>query len=87
MSISSVQVFLEYILKSLLDEGTEFSISVTQDSMGTLYEVTVPEESMGKVIGKNGQTIQALRTLLRMMGSKTGERVTLKVLEPTHATV
>lgn len=77
--------FLEYVLKSILDEGTPYTIAQTVDALGTLLEVEVPEEAMGKVIGKNGQTIQALRTLVRMMGSKTGERVTLKVLEPKAA--
>lgn len=79
---STAKNFLEYILKNLLDENTSFSVEVVQDAMGTLLEVTVPEDAMGKVIGKNGQTVQALRTLVRMIGSKTGDRVTLKVLEP-----
>jgi len=79
---NSAQHFLEYILKNLLEEGSEFSVKKIEDSMGVLFEVVVPESSMGKIIGKNGQTIQALRTLLRMIGSKNGEKLTLKILEP-----
>lgn len=82
---TSAKQFLEYILQNILDAQNPFEITQTEDAMGTLLEVKVDSVSMGKVIGKNGQTIQALRTLVRMIGSKTGERVTLKVLEPENA--
>lgn len=74
--------FLEFVLQNLLEYPDQISITETNDELGLLFEVTVAEEDMGKVIGKGGQTIQSLRTILRLMGSKRQERVNLKVLEP-----
>ncbi len=74
--------FLEFVLKNLLDTPEKVSIEEIHDELGILFEVTVDEADMGKVIGKGGQTIQSLRTILRLMGSKRQERVNLKVLEP-----
>lgn len=74
--------FLEFVLKNLLENPDKIVINEIHDELGILFEVTVAEEDMGKVIGKAGQTIQSLRTILRLMGSKRQERVNLKVLEP-----
>ena len=74
--------FLEFVLSNLLEHPTEIKIEEIHDELGILFEVTVHEEDMGKVIGKGGQTIQSLRTILRLMGSKRQERINLKVLEP-----
>ena len=82
MSDSTPQEFLEYILKNILENPDILQVKKTIDELGTLFEITVAESDMGRIIGKNGQTIQSIRTLLRMMGAKMGERVNLKVLEP-----
>jgi len=44
----------------------------------------VAEADMGKLIGKSGQTISALRTLVRIIGARENERINLKVLEPAE---
>jgi predicted RNA-binding protein YlqC (UPF0109 family) len=75
--------FLEFVLNNLLDFPEKITIEEIYDDLGLLFEVTVQEEDMGKIIGKGGQTIQSLRTILRLMGSKRKERVNLKVLEPS----
>jgi predicted RNA-binding protein YlqC (UPF0109 family) len=50
--------------------------------MGVLISLQVAKSDMGKIIGKNGQTAKALRTLLRVIGSKNNARVNLRILEP-----
>lgn len=80
---SNAYTFLEYVLENILDEGAEFSLQESEDELGTLLELSVSEEHMGRIIGKQGQSINALRTLLRMVGSKEQKRINLKVLEPT----
>jgi len=53
--------------------------------MGVLLTLKVNKEDMGQIIGKSGQTAKALRTLLRVMGSKNNARVNLKIVEPEMA--
>ena len=50
--------------------------------MGVLLTLKVAKDDMGKIIGKSGQTAKALRTLLRIVGSKNDARVNLKIVEP-----
>lgn len=82
MENTNPKAFLEYLLVSLLGEESGFSLDERQDELGTLFQIQVYDEDMGKLIGKNGQTIQALRTLLRVIGSQRQERINIKVLEP-----
>ena len=51
------------------------------DDLGVLLTVQCAQEDMGKIIGKSGQTAKAIRILLRIIGSKTNERVNMKILD------
>ena len=74
--------FLAYVLEALVDDKDQLRIDQTEDDLGVLLTVSVSEPDMGKLIGKGGQTIKALRTLLRIIGGNANKRVNLKVLEP-----
>ncbi len=74
--------FLKYVLESIVDDTDELQITQQEDDLGILLTVQVSDKDMGKLIGKSGQTIKALRTLLRIIGGNTNKRVNLKVLEP-----
>jgi len=74
--------FLTYVLQALVEDKDELSIESCHDELGILLTVKVSERDMGKVIGKGGQTIKALRILLRMIGGNASERVNIKILEP-----
>ena len=74
--------FLQYVLESLVDDKDQLHIESKIDDMGVLLTVQVSDNDMGKLIGKGGQTIKALRTLLRIVGGNAKQRVNLKVLEP-----
>lgn len=74
--------FLLYVLEAIVDDKNELHIDQVRDDMGILLTVKVSDSDMGKLIGKSGQTIKALRTLLRIIGGNANERVNLKVLEP-----
>ncbi len=82
---SAAYAFLQYVLESLVEDKDELFIEQTVDQLGTLLTVKVSERDMGKLIGKSGQTVKALRTLLRVIGGNTAERVNLKILEPEKA--
>lgn len=77
--------FLKYVLESLVEDHDQLFIEPTVDELGVLLTVRVSERDMGKLIGKSGQTVKALRTLLRIIGGATTQRVNLKILEPQKA--
>lgn len=76
------QEFVEFVVKSLVNVPDEVSTTRTVDEMGVLLTLKVNPADMGVVIGKQGQTARALRTLLRVVGAKNNARVNLKIEEP-----
>jgi len=74
--------FLKFVLESLVEDHDQLAIEATQDSLGILLTVRVSDRDMGKLIGKSGQTVKALRTLVRVIGGNEKQRINLKILEP-----
>jgi uncharacterized protein len=74
--------FLRYVLESIIDDADQLHIESKTDELGILLTVRVSDRDMGKLIGKGGQTVKALRTLLRIVGGNTQQRINLKILEP-----
>ena len=76
------QKFLEFVVKSLVDHPEDVKITRTVDEMGVLLTLDVHREDMGKIVGRQGNTAKAIRTLLRDVGMKNNARVNLKINEP-----
>lgn len=76
------QEFLEYVIKSLVESPDAVKVNRTVDEMGVLLTLDVDAGDMGTVIGRNGATAKAVRTLLRVVGLKNSARVNLKINEP-----
>ena len=76
------KIFLEYVVKALVDNPNDVKIERTVDEMGVLITLTVNPADMGKIIGRMGTTAKAIRTLLRIIGMKNNARVNLKINEP-----
>ncbi len=76
------QAFLEYVVKALVDNPNDVKINRTVDEMGVLITLSVNSADMGKIIGRQGNTAKAIRTLLRVIGMKNNARVNLKINEP-----
>lgn len=74
--------FLSYVVKSLVDNENEVKIDRKVDEMGVLLTLSVARDDMGKIIGRQGNTAKAIRTLLRVIGMKNNSRVNLKIDEP-----
>ncbi len=74
--------FLEYVVKALVDNPSDVKIDRTVDEMGVLITLSVNPADMGKIIGRQGNTAKAIRTLLRIIGMKNNARVNLKINEP-----
>ena len=76
------QAFLEYAVKAFVDNPDAVETTRVIDPMGVLLTLSVHPDDMGKVIGKDGKTAEALRILLRVVGMKGNARVNLKINEP-----
>jgi predicted RNA-binding protein YlqC (UPF0109 family) len=74
--------FVEYVVKALVDNPDDVKVERKVDEMGVLITLDINPLDMGKVIGRQGNTAKALRTLLRVVGMKHNARVNLKINEP-----
>lgn len=81
------QEFVEYIVKALVDNPDNVKVERRVDEMGVLITLDVDPMDMGKVIGRDGATAKALRTLLRVVGMKNSARINLKINEPNGGNV
>ena len=79
------QEFLEYVVKAIVAHPENVSIDRTVDERGVLLTLNINPQDMGYVIGRKGQTAQAIRTLLKIVGAKNNARVNLKINEPEGA--
>lgn len=80
------QEFLEYLVKSLVDHPDDVKVERRVDEMGVLLLLKVHPLDMGQVVGRQGATAKAIRSLLRIVGLKNNARVNLKIEEPAGST-
>jgi predicted RNA-binding protein YlqC (UPF0109 family) len=74
--------FLEMLVQAIVSNPDKVSVDRTVDEMGVLLTLKIDPADMGYVIGRKGQTAQAIRTLLKIVGAKNNARVNLKIYEP-----
>ncbi len=72
---------IEYIARSLVDDPDEVLVTETPDEQAAVIELKVAKEDLGKVIGKQGRTARAMRTLLSAARAGAGKRLVLEILE------
>lgn len=80
------QQFVEMVVKEIVDYPEDVKVDRIVDERGVLLSLAINPEDMGKIIGKEGRTAKALRTLLRIVGAKENARVNLKIVEPEGST-
>lgn len=73
--------FLKFIVTNLVTNKDEIVIERKEDELGVLLTLKVNKEDMWSIIGKNGNIVSSIRTLLKILGSKLGKRINLKVLD------
>ncbi|MFA5052613.1 MAG: KH domain-containing protein [Parcubacteria group bacterium] len=76
------QQFLEFLIKSIVDHPEDVVVTRQIDEMGVLLSLKVNPQDMGQIIGREGSTAKAIRSLLRIVGVKNNARVNLKIEEP-----
>ena len=72
--------FLEYIAKGLVDKPDAVWVEVDDDEDETVLTLGVDQEDMGRVIGRDGRIANAIRSLLRVMGTRDGRHVELEIV-------
>jgi predicted RNA-binding protein YlqC (UPF0109 family) len=72
---------VETIARALVDHPQDVQVRAVDNEQGTVIELRVHPEDLGKVIGRQGRTAKAIRTLLGVAGVKTHKRYTLEILE------
>ena len=70
---------VEAIAKSLVDSPEEVVVTETEGNQGTVIELRVAPDDMGKVIGKQGRIAKAIRTVIRSASAKTGKKVIVDI--------
>lgn len=80
LASDKVADLVEYIVCGLVMEEESVSLDVTDDAGSTLIEVSCAPDDAGRIIGRRGRTIKAIRTLARALGSRVGTSVEVEVL-------
>ena len=73
--------FVEYVIKALVDSPDDVQMKLVEGEKSTVIELKVKEDDIGKVIGKNGRIIRAIRMILKAIGTKNGKRYLLDLTE------
>lgn len=79
--MSELKELIEYIGKSLVDMPDEVQVNEIEGEQTTVIEIKVDKSDLGKVIGKQGRTARALRTILNAASTKLKKRSVLEIIE------
>ena len=80
-SLCMVKQFLEFVIRQLVEFPDEVMLSEIPSGRTTLFRVQMRQTDVGRIIGRNGQTIQAVRALLASSAARHDQRVTLEIVE------
>lgn len=78
---SGLRDFVIFLAKGLVDDPSAVQVTEQRREHGSLFELRVAAGDLGNVIGRNGRTAQALRTLLALRAARTGEEVELDIVD------
>jgi predicted RNA-binding protein YlqC (UPF0109 family) len=81
MSAVSLKDLVEFLAKALVDQPEKVEVAEVSGEQTTVVELRVAKEDLGKVIGKQGRTVKALRAILSAASSKVRKRADLEILE------
>ena len=86
VALPAMQAFLEYVVKGLVPHGDEVSVTPVERHGVTVYELRMNPADVGRIIGRQGITINALRSLLLAGSARQGLRCTLEIVEDRPVT-
>jgi predicted RNA-binding protein YlqC (UPF0109 family) len=76
--------FLEFIVRHLVSEPDQVVVTEEVNEKGLLFRLSVGENDLGRVVGKDGRTARSLRTLLTAVAARQGKRANLEILNGQH---
>lgn len=76
-----MQAFLEYVVKGLVQQPEELTVTPVEKNGMTIYELRMNPSDVGRIIGREGVTINAIRSLLTAGSAKKGLRCSLEIVE------
>jgi predicted RNA-binding protein YlqC (UPF0109 family) len=76
-----IKELVDFIIRALVDRPEEVVVTAVTGEKTTVYELRVGDGDLGKIIGKHGRTIRAIRTLLSAASTKENKRAVLEILE------
>lgn len=79
--MEAMKELVVFLAKALVDEPDQVDVQVVEEDRAWVFELTVAQEDLGKVIGKEGRTARAMRTLLSSMSARGRKRAVLDILE------
>ncbi|KPK63432.1 RNA-binding protein [candidate division WOR_3 bacterium SM23_42] len=79
--MNELRELIEYIVKALVDNPEKVEVKEIAGEKSIIYELKVGEGDLGKVIGKEGRTAKAVRTIITAAAMKQGKRTVLEILE------
>ena len=77
----TMKEFIEYLVKNLVDQPSFVVVGIVDSEHGTIVEVRVSQEDVAKLVGRQGRTIKALRTIAMTVGARFGRRVRLDLIQ------
>ena len=83
-----MQEFLEFVLPKLVDFPDEMVLTTSEASKKTIFKLRLRQSDIGKVVGKQGQTILAIRNILNAAAARFGEKAAFEIIEdraPEHS--
>jgi predicted RNA-binding protein YlqC (UPF0109 family) len=81
VSKESIKSLIEYVAGALVEQPRNVKVKQAKKENYTVMELTVNSDDLGKVIGKNGQTARAIRTIVNAAASKAGEKIIFEIKE------
>ena len=80
-AVDQMKELVAYLAAQLVDSPNDVRVTVVEDDRQVVFELAVAQDDLGKVIGKEGRTARAMRTLLAATGAKLRKRAILEILE------
>ena len=78
--MASLKELVEFIARSLVDDPSQVQVSEIEGENSVILELRVGPEDVGRVIGRSGRTVNAIRTIVRIIAAKQGRRASLEVV-------
>lgn len=79
--MEAMRDLVAFLARALVDEPEAVEVEVVEESRAYVFQLTVAPDDLGKVIGKEGRTARAMRTLLSSMSARTRKRAVLDIME------